>query len=91
MARLVQVSKWQGLHGVTGVDARARSRMGCLMSTGMGSVDIFEAQIHKAAERGPRAVSPYFVPGVMPNGSAPTIWAASTRTASSGSMDGPTM
>lgn len=50
-----------------------RSRAGCLVSTGMGSVDIFEQQIAKSAERGPRAVSPYFVPGVMPNGAAALI------------------
>jgi 3-oxoacyl-[acyl-carrier-protein] synthase II len=50
-----------------------RTQIGCLMSTGMGSVDIFEAQIEKSAARGPRAVSPYFVPGVMPNGSAALI------------------
>src|SRR6185436_16751142 len=50
-----------------------RTRIGCLMSSGMGSVDIFEEQIAKSAERGPRAVSPYFVPGVMPNGTAALI------------------
>jgi 3-oxoacyl-[acyl-carrier-protein] synthase II len=43
------------------------------MSTGMGSVDIFEQQIEKSSARGPRAVSPYFVPGVMPNGAAALI------------------
>lgn len=57
----------------THADASARSRFGCLMSTGMGSVDIFEAQIHRAADRGPRAVSPYFVPGVMPNAASALI------------------
>lgn len=50
-----------------------RTRIGCLMSTGMGAVDVFEEQIAKSAERGPRAVSPYFVPGVMPNGAAALI------------------
>ncbi len=50
-----------------------RSLIGCLMSTGMGSVDVFEHQIEKSAARGPRAVSPYFVPGVMPNGAAALI------------------
>jgi 3-oxoacyl-[acyl-carrier-protein] synthase II len=50
-----------------------RSRAGCLMSTGMGSVDVFEQQVARSAERGPRAVSPYFVPGVMPNGAAALI------------------
>lgn len=50
-----------------------RTRIGCLMSTGQGSVDVFEEQILKSAARGPRAVSPYFVPGVMPNGGAALI------------------
>ena len=39
----------------------------------MGSVDVFEEQIAKSAARGPRAVSPYFVPGVMPNGGAALV------------------
>jgi 3-oxoacyl-[acyl-carrier-protein] synthase II len=54
-------------------DSLDRARMGCLMSTGMGSVDIFEEQIARSAARGPRAVSPYFLPGVMPNSAAAVI------------------
>ncbi|WP_433935689.1 beta-ketoacyl synthase [Sorangium cellulosum] len=53
-----------------GVD---RTRVGCLMSTGMGSVEIFEEQVARSAARGPRAVSPFFIPGVMPNGAAALI------------------
>lgn len=45
-------------------------RAGCLMSTGMGAVDIFEREVAKSAARGPRAVSPFFIPGVMPNNAA---------------------
>ncbi|WP_437817887.1 beta-ketoacyl-[acyl-carrier-protein] synthase family protein [Sorangium sp. So ce1078] len=56
--------------GGGGID---RTRIGCLMSTGMGSVEIFEDQIARSAARGPRAVSPYFIPGVMPNGAAALI------------------
>ena len=44
-----------------------RGTFGCLVSTGQGSVDIFEEQIARSNARGPRAVSPYFIPGVMPN------------------------
>ena len=51
----------------------SRTRIGCLMSTGQGSVDIFEQQIEKSRERGPRAVSPFFIPGVMPNSGAALI------------------
>ncbi|MFT3769944.1 MAG: beta-ketoacyl-[acyl-carrier-protein] synthase family protein [Minicystis sp.] len=49
---------------IPGVD---RSTIGCLMSTGQGSVDVFEEQIARSNARGPRAVSPYFIPAVMPN------------------------
>ncbi|MEM9695425.1 MAG: beta-ketoacyl-[acyl-carrier-protein] synthase family protein, partial [Myxococcota bacterium] len=42
-------------------------RIGCLMSTGQGSVDVFEEQTGRSAARGPRAVSPFFIPAVMPN------------------------
>jgi 3-oxoacyl-[acyl-carrier-protein] synthase II len=44
-----------------------KSRIGVLMSTGQGAVEIFEEQIRRSNERGPRAVSPYFIPGVMLN------------------------
>jgi 3-oxoacyl-[acyl-carrier-protein] synthase II len=50
-----------------------RARIGCLMSTGQGSVDIFEQQTEKSRVRGPRAVSPFFIPGVMPNSGAALI------------------
>jgi 3-oxoacyl-[acyl-carrier-protein] synthase II len=59
-----EATPWLGL---TATPRVKRERIGCLMSTGMGSVDIFEQQIARAAERGPRAVSPFFVPAVMPN------------------------
>jgi 3-oxoacyl-[acyl-carrier-protein] synthase II len=59
--------------GMPGHDASAPrpaidlSRVGCLVSTGQGSVDVFEQQIERSSARGPRAVSPFFIPGVMPN------------------------
>lgn len=48
-------------------------RVGCLVSTGMGAVDIFQSQLERSRDRGPRAVSPYFIPGVMPNAAAAVI------------------
>jgi 3-oxoacyl-[acyl-carrier-protein] synthase II len=42
-------------------------RIGCLLSTGQGAVDVFEQQIEKSRLRGPRAVSPFFIPSVMLN------------------------
>jgi 3-oxoacyl-[acyl-carrier-protein] synthase II len=55
---------------VPGVD---RADVGCLLSTGQGAVEIFEEQIARSAARGPRAVSPYFIPGVMPNSVAALV------------------
>jgi 3-oxoacyl-[acyl-carrier-protein] synthase II len=55
---------------IPGVDPRG---IGCLVSTGQGSVDVFEEQIARSAARGPRAVSPYFIPGVMPNAGAALV------------------
>ena len=55
---------------VPGVD---RTVVGCLVSTGQGAVEIFEEQIARSSARGPRAVSPYFIPGVMPNSAAALV------------------
>jgi 3-oxoacyl-[acyl-carrier-protein] synthase II len=49
------------------LDTVDKTRIGVLMSTGQGAVEIFEEQIRRSNERGPRAVSPYFIPGVMLN------------------------
>jgi len=49
------------------LDAVDKTRVGVLVSTGQGAVEIFEEQIRRSNERGPRAVSPYFIPGVMLN------------------------
>jgi 3-oxoacyl-[acyl-carrier-protein] synthase II len=55
---------------VAGID---RTLAGCLLSTGQGAVEIFEEQIARSTARGPRAVSPYFIPGVMPNSPAALV------------------
>ena len=49
------------------LDGVDKTRVGVLLSTGQGAVEIFEEQIQRSNERGPRAVSPYFIPGVMLN------------------------
>ena len=49
------------------LDGVDRDKIGVLVSTGQGAVEIFEAQIKRSMDRGPRAVSPYFIPGVMLN------------------------
>jgi len=47
-----------------GVD---KTRVGILVSSGQGAAEIFEQQVLRAEARGPRAVSPYFIPSAMPN------------------------
>jgi len=59
--------------GLDKPDGVALDRVGCLVSTGMGAVDIFQSQLERSRDRGPRAVSPYFIPGVMPNAAAAVI------------------
>ncbi|MFO0567316.1 MAG: beta-ketoacyl-[acyl-carrier-protein] synthase family protein [Polyangiaceae bacterium] len=44
-----------------------RTRVAVLVSSGQGSVEIFVEQVEKAGSRGPRAVSPYFIPSSMAN------------------------
>ncbi len=56
-----------------GLGSVDKERVGVLVSTGQGAVDVLEQQILRAAERGPKAVSPYFIPAVMPNAVAALI------------------
>jgi 3-oxoacyl-[acyl-carrier-protein] synthase II len=67
--RVVQLSVAAAAEAITeaGLSQVDRTRVGVLMSTGQGAVEIFEEQIRRSTERGPRAVSPYFIPGVMLN------------------------
>jgi 3-oxoacyl-[acyl-carrier-protein] synthase II len=76
--RVTQFSVGAAVEAVTmaGLDTPGHfdpHRVGCLVSTGMGAVDIFQYQMERSRERGPRAVSPYFIPGVMPNAAAAVI------------------
>lgn len=76
--RVTQFSVAAAVEAVTmaGIDSPGQvdpHRIGCLVSTGMGAVDIFQHQMDRSRERGPRAVSPYFIPGVMPNAAAAVI------------------
>jgi len=50
-----------------------KTRVAVLVSSGQGAVEIFEEQVQRAAARGPRAVSPYFIPSAMPNALAALI------------------
>lgn len=61
LAASVEAIRQAGLEGVD------KTRVGVLVSSGQGAVEIFEEQVSRAATRGPRAVSPYFIPSAMPN------------------------
>lgn len=44
-----------------------KTRVAALVSSGQGAVEIFVEQVQRVATRGPRSVSPYFIPASMPN------------------------
>ncbi len=45
----------------------ARERFGCIIGTGIGGITGIEEQHHVLQERGPRRVSPHFIPRIMAN------------------------
>jgi 3-oxoacyl-[acyl-carrier-protein] synthase II len=45
----------------------ARERFGCIIGTGIGGITGIEEQHHGLIEKGPRRVSPHFVPKIMAN------------------------
>jgi len=45
----------------------ARARIGCIIGTGIGGIPGIEAQHDVLLERGPRRVSPHFIPKIMAN------------------------
>ena len=53
-----------------GIDAE---RLGVVMGTGVGGLETLEREVRKYIERGDRAVSPQFVPMMMPNAAAAHI------------------
>jgi 3-oxoacyl-[acyl-carrier-protein] synthase II len=48
-------------------------RLGVLMGTGVGGLETLEREVRAYVERGDRAVSPHFVPMMMPNAAAAHI------------------
>jgi len=59
--------------GLDGADAVAPERLGVLVGTGVGGLTTLEAECKAWLEGGDRAVSPHFVPMMMPNAAAGTI------------------
>ena len=49
------------------LDAIDRSRVGCVLGTGIGGIGAFEEQVRVLAERGPSRVSPRLVAMMIPN------------------------
>ncbi|MBK7877525.1 MAG: hypothetical protein IPJ77_17645 [Planctomycetes bacterium] len=47
--------------------AEVRERWGCILGTGIGGITGIEEQHHGLIEKGPRRVSPHFVPKIMAN------------------------
>ena len=52
--------------GLTTNDYPAK-RMGCLLGVGMGGFPVIEKDMHTLFDRGPRRVSPFFIPAIIPN------------------------
>lgn len=42
-------------------------KVGCLLGVGMGGFPVIEAQHRTYLERGPRRISPFFIPSIIPN------------------------
>jgi 3-oxoacyl-[acyl-carrier-protein] synthase II len=59
--------------GLDGGDAVAPARLGVLVGTGVGGLSTLEAECRAWLDGGDRAVSPHFVPMMMPNAAAGTI------------------
>ncbi|MFP5219721.1 MAG: beta-ketoacyl-[acyl-carrier-protein] synthase family protein [Actinomycetes bacterium] len=55
------------------LDGRDRARAGVHLGTGIGGVGTLETQVGVLADRGPRRVSPFTIPMVMPNAGAAAL------------------
>jgi len=56
-----------GLSGMRDLDESQRERIGCILGTGIGGIIGIEAQHDVLRDRGPRRVSPHFIPKIMAN------------------------
>jgi 3-oxoacyl-[acyl-carrier-protein] synthase II len=53
--------------GLDGLEESARDRTGCVIGVGLGGIDFIEQNTRALLEKGPRRVSPYFIPGTIAN------------------------
>jgi 3-oxoacyl-[acyl-carrier-protein] synthase II len=49
------------------------ARIGVLLGTGQGAVEIIEENVARVAQRGVRSVSPFFIPTAMPNAASALV------------------
>ncbi len=56
-----------GLEGIKDETPEQRARYGAIIATGIGGITGILEQHHVMLERGPRRVSPHFIPRIMPN------------------------
>jgi 3-oxoacyl-[acyl-carrier-protein] synthase II len=56
-----------GLSDLKELDEPQRERVGCILGTGIGGIHGIEAQHDVLLARGPRRVSPHFIPKIMAN------------------------
>lgn len=56
-----------GLEGLANEPEESRHRYGCIIGTGIGGINGIEEQHSLLHDRGPRRVSPHFIPRIMAN------------------------
>ncbi len=52
--------------GLTSRDYKAEN-IGCILGVGMGGFPVIEKDMHSLFDKGPRRVSPFFIPAIIPN------------------------
>ncbi|MFN8894691.1 MAG: beta-ketoacyl synthase N-terminal-like domain-containing protein, partial [Betaproteobacteria bacterium] len=65
MAASIQAVKDAGLPTGEQLGAEQAERVGCLVGSGIGGLPLIEATHKEYSERGPRRISPFFVPGAI--------------------------
>ena len=67
MAAAMQAVKDAGLPTGEQLSPEQAERIGCLVGSGIGGLPLIEATHKEYSERGPRRISPFFVPGAIIN------------------------
>lgn len=75
MGRFMQIGIVAGMHAWADAGFKGRSeennidpeKFGCLMSAGMGGLPEIEDVVHVIRDKGPKRITPFFIPSVIPN------------------------